>query len=539
MIRAFDPQTPFADHDLCVVGSGPVGLAIALRVAEAGMGVLVLERGDGDDPWPDDKIDLKRHAAMDVAAARVFGGTSQYWGGRCVPFDPIDFAVRPWMAGPGWPLAIEDLDPWLAPAAEFLGCGKPLFSAPAPGGERLDPAAFDALERWTPRPVLAKRYRAAVAASDKIELVVEATATHVELTPDGDRVSLLRVQGPAGMAELHPRRLVLAGGGVETTRLLLASQRTQPRAFGGSDGPLGRFYMGHLSGKIADILLADPDTVDRHDFFLDGEAYARRRLTLSPEAQAAHGLANVSFWADNPRFHDARHGIPLLSLVWLALATPVVGSRLASEGVRRSHLGPSPRRLLPHLRNVLKRPHAVAAQLARLLHDRYLAKPPKPGFLLRNAAGRYALHYHSEQAPSAESRIRLRHGRSAGDLPPLDIDLRFSKADIASVISAHQVLDEALQRSGMGRLEFHQPPEARPAAVDAQATDGFHQIGSTRMAARREDGVVDPDLRVHDVANLYVASSSVFPTSGQANPTLLAVMLGLRLVDHLAAESAR
>jgi choline dehydrogenase-like flavoprotein len=72
--------------------------------------------------------------------------------------------------------------------------------------------------------------------------------------------------------------------------------------------------------------------------------------------------------------------------------------------------------------------------------------------------------------------------------------------------------------------------------VLAQAMDGYHQIGTARMDQSERLGVVDTDCRVHGVNNLYVAGSAVFPTSGQANPTLMAVALAARLADHLTRQ---
>jgi choline dehydrogenase-like flavoprotein len=74
--------------------------------------------------------------------------------------------------------------------------------------------------------------------------------------------------------------------------------------------------------------------------------------------------------------------------------------------------------------------------------------------------------------------------------------------------------------------------------VDAEGwptsmTGGKHHIGTTRMHADPRFGVVDPDCRVHGCANLHVAGSSVFPTSGYANPTLTIVALAVRLSEHL------
>jgi choline dehydrogenase-like flavoprotein len=53
------------------------------------------------------------------------------------------------------------------------------------------------------------------------------------------------------------------------------------------------------------------------------------------------------------------------------------------------------------------------------------------------------------------------------------------------------------------------------------------------MANSASEGVVDANCRVHDIGNLYIASSSVFPTCGYANPTLTVIALAIRLADHL------
>ncbi|MEW5716878.1 GMC family oxidoreductase, partial [Pseudomonas sp. SB113] len=118
-------------------------------------------------------------------------------------------------------------------------------------------------------------------------------------------------------------------------------------------------------------------------------------------------------------------------------------------------------------------------------------------------------------------------------LPRLSVDFHFQKQDVESVVRSHEIIDEWLQSEGIGRLHYLTAPERRDEAVLNQALDGYHQIGLTRMSESQSTGVVDRNCRVHDVANLFVAGSSVFPTAGQANPTLPAVALALRLADHL------
>jgi choline dehydrogenase-like flavoprotein len=72
-----------------------------------------------------------------------------------------------------------------------------------------------------------------------------------------------------------------------------------------------------------------------------------------------------------------------------------------------------------------------------------------------------------------------------------------------------------------------------------QATDGFHQMGTTRMGLSPTTSVVDANCRVHGIENLFVASTSVFPTSGQANPTFLGVAMAFRLGRFLSSRHQR
>jgi choline dehydrogenase-like flavoprotein len=157
-----------------------------------------------------------------------------------------------------------------------------------------------------------------------------------------------------------------------------------------------------------------------------------------------------------------------------------------------------------------------------------------PGFFQKSAANCYDLHYHGEQVPNPESRVTLSDQRDALGMPRLNINLQFTPQDVDGVLRTHEMLDQHLRRHQVGQLEYL--PDDRAASIWDQATDGYHQIGTTRMSDSAADGVVDPNCRVHGVDNLYVASSSTFPTSGQANSTFLIVALALRLADHLAAE---
>jgi choline dehydrogenase-like flavoprotein len=185
-----------------------------------------------------------------------------------------------------------------------------------------------------------------------------------------------------------------------------------------------------------------------------------------------------------------------------------------------------------HLFNVASHPWSVARFAVGFGSGRFLPHRRRvPGFFVYNKQNVYPLQYHGEQVPNKRSRVTLADASSAVGMPKLRIDVKFSTQDVDGIIRTHQLWDSYLRRSGLGQLEYvsADPEEGVWSRIGA----GFHQLGTTRMAARPEDGVIDPDLAVHGVRNLFVASSSAFVTAGQANPTLMIVAFAVRLADRL------
>jgi hypothetical protein len=530
--------------DFCIVGSGPVGMALALELERLGCTSLLLESGGSEinpalsEASRAEIVDLKRHAPMEIAVCRALGGTSWTWGGRCVPYDDIDWADRDFVLEGHWPLRHEEIRPWYGRAAEYLLCGSDEFSMPTSrtlsGG-----LTIDSTERWARNAKVILAHRDQLLRSARIQVSLQGTVTELNLSADGAQVDSLAVKTPEGPATVKARRFVLAMGGVETTRFLLSVQKRWPNHFGGVDGPLGRYYMGHISGKIASIVFNDPSAVDDLDFKLDETgSYYRRRFMLTAETQMKHKVLNTAFWPDNPPFYDPSHRSGVLSSVFLALAFPPTGRRLLSEAIRLAHTGPRPYRLAAHLRNAVLGAPAAALDIYRILRDRFIKKPKKPGFLVSNPGGKFALHYHAEQIPQPDSRVTLGSETDSFGALRAKIDLRFVDQDVQSVIDSHYLLDQALRSNGIGHLEFWYSPEQMRDKVFEQASDGFHQVGTTRMGDEPARSVVDRNLKVHGMDNLFVASSSVFPTSGQANSTLLAVAFAVRLASHLHALNA-
>jgi choline dehydrogenase-like flavoprotein len=563
---AADTQAPLCDEridaDVAIVGAGPAGIVLALELARANHRVVLIESGDtsfhpetqllGDTVGGDDQ-----HVAMSLATRRQVGGASNLWGGRCVPFDPIDFEPRPIVGGARWPLGYEEIAPYLQRACDWCVCGDAVFDAasvPELAGRSIVPGFGDgevrasALERWSLPTNFGRVYRDALASSPSLRLETGLTCT--EIVPrrrpcdgDGDggwSVERLEARRENGRTvAIHASRYILAAGGLESTRLLLASRGVHPEGIGNHSGHLGRWYMAHVETRVARVRFTTPPehTIYAHERDGDG-VYVRRRFTLAPDTQLEQRLPNVAMWLVNPEVGDASHGSGVLSFVYLMLSSPF-GRYFVAEGIRQAHVKTRrPTTARAHLANVVRDLPAAAAFALTFGYRRFARRGRKvPGFFVRSAANAYPVLYHGEHLPHWESLVELSAERDAHGIPRLRTHLHFSEEDVGAVRRVHEALDRSLREQKLGQVEFLYDDVEQ--AVRDQLFGGYHQAGTTRMSELPDDGVVDRDLAVHGFDDLFVASSSTFPTSSQANSTFMLVAFALRLADRIAEESRR
>jgi hypothetical protein len=188
-----------------------------------------------------------------------------------------------------------------------------------------------------------------------------------------------------------------------------------------------------------------------------------------------------------------------------------------------------------HVRNIVRHPIATGRFAAGFGAGRFLTRGRRtPGFFMYSDTNLYPLQYHGEQLPNSDSRVTLTQELDRLGRRKLAIDLQFTSQDTRGIVHAHEHWDQYFRTLGVGQLEYQH--EDLEQAVDRRLGGGFHQAGTTRMSASSAHGVVDHSLAVHGVPNLYVASSSTFVTSGQANSTFMIVAFAVRLADHLARQ---
>lgn len=518
------------EFDVCIVGAGPAGLACAFACHDRGLKVLVLDAGS-ERPVPGNPdilaaqiADTNAHDPVEIVAASALGGSSHWWGGRSVPLDPVDLRT--------WPISWDELLPWWSCAAELIGAGA-VVERPAPGKfASLTQFYATANESWSPTPVLARRWRKRLASKDGPSILLRARVTQLHRAQGA--ITSLDVLTPAGPRSAKARRFVLACGGLGGIRLMLLAQRANPSLFGGAGGPLGRGYMGHVSGSISDLVFENTADADAFGYASTGMGYmARRRILPRFETVEQNNIGNTAFWLSNPTPAMAGHGSAMVSARFLAACTV----RLLAGEWGMAELPP----LSPHFVNVGKAPWSAVAGLTGAAWTMAASRITKQNYLprrfLTSGGGGWRLVYHAEQMNDPSNRISLSEERDSIGLPKLRIDFRFKDHDTAAVVRTHELLDGDLRRSGAGKLRWTTTdPQAR---VAASARDGYHQIGGAVMNSQPSRGVVDRDCRAHDLENLWIASSSVFPTSGQANPTLTIMALSCRIADRIASLAGR
>ena len=534
--------------DLCLVGAGAVGIAMALELAASGLSVILLESGgferDADTQalYRGSVADSRRHPPPDRYRERRLGGSTTTWGGRSMPLDPIDFETRPAIPHSGWPIGPEDLAPFYPRANQLCEAGAFAYTVetafdsprrPMIPGFASPHFTTNTLERFSCPTNFGRRYRHRLEKAANLRLVLHANVVGIDLTADGDRVRSLDVRTLRdGAFRVLAERYVLATGGLETARLLLASRSRQPAGLGNGYDLVGRYYMCHLAGTIGQLRIDGPafSAWNGYDVADDG-TYCRRRIALRPDVQRQLGLGNVIARLHHPRITDPRHRNGALSLLYLARAfIPYeYGKRL--HGGEAVGLTDQAR----HLGNVVRDLPATLGFMLHLLRDRRLAERKFPSIVIRSRANLFSLDFHAEQQPDPNSRVTLGRETDALGLPRLMVDWRYGQGDVDTVTRTLALFAVDIAASGIGRFDYD--PTQVEAEMIRYGAYGGHHIGLARMSDSPRQGVVDRHGKIHDLNNLYLAGCAVFPTSSQANPTLTAVALGLRLAQHLRDRS--
>jgi choline dehydrogenase-like flavoprotein len=510
------------EADLCVIGAGAAGIAIALQFADSRTDVLVLESGGLRQEGGTESLNAGETAGIDGSSltegrARVLGGATALWAGQCLPPDDAMFAERGWVPFSGWPFPLAEVEPHLRQAESLFQIA----------GEAYDERVWDEFgvvrpatdhrrvghrfTVWCPEPHLGRLYRRRLADSRSVRVLLNATATGIRTNAAGRAFESVDVATPEGRpARVRARACVICCGAVENSRLLLASTDARPGGLGNEHDLVGRFFQEHPNGHTATIEGADvPALQELYGMRYRGKVRFLPRLVLSPEVQRAEQVLSC---AAHPVFE--------------------FGDESGVEAARRVYRSIRARRRPARLRDELPRIARDAPRLASVAFQR-LAH----GRSARLAPARVTLQTYAEQAPNPDSRVTLSRDRDRLGVPLPRLEWRLTELDRRTHEAMVGTVGGEFERLGLGAVQVE--PWLAATGWEGHLSDAFHHMGTTRLGTDPRTSVVDPVGGLHDVAGLFVAGSSVFPASGYVNPTLLIVALAGRLASHLAEVLAQ
>ena len=504
--------------DLCIVGAGAAGIAMAMQFAGTPVRIALIEGGgmSGDDTARGIYTVANRptpRLEIDPLLTWHFGGNTNHWFGNCRPLDDADFEPREWIPHSGWPIRRQHLLPFYERAQRLCGLGDfraydvnayPPHLGQQPG--EVDPATLTHKTVQTCRVLsFAELYRPRLQEADNVRICLNARALRLQANARGDTVCALEAGTAAGRRfRVSARAFVLAAGGIENARLLLCSDDGHPNGLGNAHDLVGRFFMEH---PFIDIAIGHSrrarDPVFQHQRARVGGTTMWAQLALTDALMRRERLTGLSLWPAPPAVPSAG---------------PTTG---AGESPPRPALLAE---LLTRVQNLHGNPAAVAARLWRSVARRARADMPGAGYFLRVAF---------EQAPDPRNRVQLSSERDGFGQPTAELVYRFRDEDIRRYARSLTIAAQALGLDGQQLVE-----QMHRRFRDGQVYFFWHHMGTTRMHPDPRRGVVDGDCRVHGLSNLFVAGSSVFPTGGTAAPTLTIVALALRLAEHIRRHYA-
>lgn len=504
------------ETEVAIIGAGPAGLFLGSQLRRKGIRVAVFEAGplhQSEYFKPSPVVMTGRaHRGVTLGRSEGLGGTSTIWSGGLIPFHVKDLQARPHVGLDAWPIDAADLTKYLADIETFFCVDHDAYECDDLRRRRLQmPAAFQHADFTTRHAKIvpfkarnaAQNLKRAIKDDPGFEVHVDARVTDIRLDQSGERVDDIVVTGPSSQYRVHAKTYVIAAGALETTRLLLALRQSGQSRVLDDCFALGRYFFDHLTMVAAHFQPRDIDAFSRFGaYHFVGAAMRSLRLELSPAAQAEDRVLSCYGYV---HYEGGSEFEELRQLMHSVQRAGALSQASAISGLKYS----------PHLAKLL---------LWRLYHRR----------LLWTDNGTFKLRLVSEQVPRPDSRLQLSRETDRYGQNLLSMNWLVSDIDLETLKAFCQRFDRYWNEGAahhLARLDW----DGEPGSAAENAEDFFHPAGSTRMGTDKVRSVVRPDLRLHGINNLYIASTSVFPSGASANPTLTLMLLTSRLAERLGS----
>ena len=506
--------------DLCIIGSGPAGIAVVSKLLKSDLKVVLLESGLKDTSLVHQELNYGRSSGprelnLSASRLRVFGGAGKLWAGVCRPLGKDEFNRRDSDSLWQWPLNYRELEPYYEESAKLLNIDYGAFFSDswvhdaelaqqfpelAPSGSLLRGLAF---EQSSPSARdLTNKFGSQIIASSNVTLVTDATACDIRATKfsnNSSKVAEILIRSMSGVErKLYSGCTVVAAGALENPRILKTS--SLPKNVKGSDF-LGGCFMSHPGFSEVgylhvndEIRCFDENKIKR---FLQNKT--KRKYFVFEAATR-----------ERRRLKILRHSISL---------KPLDNAR----AINKSYIFNSKSKNKTIMDNL--KLFEVFKNVGCALKGR-TAVP-----------GLWAIGVGIEQEPRLTNKVKLLNQSDQFGIPKIDVFWdNIGQLEKKTILESVKILGRQATSSRTGIVQLSE--RMLDGSIFNQQDPINHHIGTTRMASRSDLGIVDKDLKVFGIENLYITGSSVFPTSSIVNPTFTIIALSLRLGEKLLSLSS-
>jgi len=498
-----NPELNFkSEFDITIIGAGAAGILLAVHLTRAGKKVLLVESGHFSIDEEKQKLNEVINADKILSNAewgrkRAIGGTTLAWGGQSLPFVPLDFSYRPWVQNSGWPISFEEVAPYYKEANTFMGIDtldyhKDIFERAKMKNPGINSSLIDFhVSKWARQPNFQILYKEFL--KEKVSVLYNAQLYRVHQSQDNS-IEKIEVHNFNGQSFLFPvKKMIIAAGSIETVRILLNNN------IGNHSNWVGKCFMEHPCIELGDIAPNKLYEMQRYfnTHFWKLNKYSVR-LSLTPEFQEKEKVLNCSasimFKPPKDKFDPYAELSSFRKDFKLRRLVAVSGSY-----------------------------KEIAKSIIAYIKDQFYYKV--------NADTKLVIMI--EQEPITDSYISLGETTDRFGQPKAKVSWRITYKTWETVLKISDVLKKEIERLNLGTVKLYDHISSSTENWMDYLSDVNHHMGGSRMSSSKDKGVVDKDLRVWDVPNLYVCSCAVFPTSSHSNPTLTMLALAARLSEHI------
>lgn len=573
-------------YGICIIGAGPAGITLANELEKKVGGVCILESGGLTREYHSKALKSVVSGVGEIKSnsqERIFGGTSLTWDGLSAPLDPVDFSYRAYLSAPGWPITYQEILPYYHRAASTYGFPilRDFRTFQSYVIKKMDlpfnlPAELQ-LKTYLKKQkhiFFGERFKSLLN-NPNVDVYIHATTVKlvsIGTSDNKEKVLVAKVKNELGASyKIKASQFVLAAGCFENTRILLLSRDVCKTGIGNQHDIVGRYFMNHLKGFAGEFDFKNPlkeylvrfGKASRYSRYKDYFGYVGFRLSGVVQRKESLMNSNVRMqpvlpWMDNIGvhaiifFYKKARFFYLMQLMHSCVRVQSIFAWVNSVGVntftsmiRKANylliklINNSTPKIVhwknyPTVNEVLFTDPVTFFDYLKLIATILTNLIPVTCFVFALALNKSVkvrkvrVENFMEMEPNYSNRITLSKKTDLyGNYLP-ETRYQASLRDKKTLLKIHNLLSSNIKKNNNIRFVSELILNG-----DLVIHDSSHYLGGTRMGNDYRYSVVDKNLQVYGLKNLFIVGGSVFPTGGNSNPTFTICALAIRLADHL------